>query len=193
LLELAIKQSLDTGVIDGNHLGISGNSAGSTNTRWALLNSHLFSAAAVGSCCEDMTSIITTYGEAGANEMRRYGFPGLTDDGSAFWAPYSFRLNARRMKTPLLMQLPDHEYLAALECYYALREQNSPTEMYVFPDEFHEKWHPVHRRAVYERGLDWFKFWLMGQEDNNPAKQDQYKRWRSLRANLPGPGASSGR
>ena len=185
LLELAVRRSIATGAIDSKHLGITGISAGSNNARWALLNSDLFSAAAIGSCCEDTTSIFTLYGEQGGNEMRRYGYPGLTADGKAFWAPFSMRLNAGRMKTPLLMELADHEYLASLESYFSLKEQRAPVEMYVFPDEFHEKWHPIHRRALYTRNLDWFKFWLLGQEDNTPAKQDQYKRWRTLRANLP--------
>jgi dipeptidyl aminopeptidase/acylaminoacyl peptidase len=193
LLEKAIDMAVETGAIDREQLGISGLSAGSTNTRWALLNSHLFSAAAISTCCEDMVSSLSIYGPAGAAEMRRRGYPGLTDDGTAFWQPGSFHLNARRMKTPLLMQLPDNEFLAALESVAALREQNAPVEMYVFPDEYHEKWHPIHRRAIYARAVDWFKFWLMGQEDDNPAKQDQYKRWRSLRANLPGSGAPPGR
>ncbi|CAL4869356.1 hypothetical protein MMA231_03648 (plasmid) [Asticcacaulis sp. MM231] len=192
LLELAIKQSVATGAIDEKRLGITGISAGSNTTRWALLNSDLFSAAVIGSCCEDMTSIFTVYGEQGGNEMRRYGYPGLTADGRAFWAPFSMRLNAGRMKTPLLMELADHEYLASLESYFSLKEQAAPVEMYVFPDEFHEKWHPIHRRALYARNLDWFTFWLLGQEDTNPAKQEQYKRWRSLRANLPGSDASRG-
>ncbi|ESQ84208.1 hypothetical protein AEAC466_10715 [Asticcacaulis sp. AC466] len=192
LLELAIKQSVATGAIDEKRLGITGISAGSNNTRWALLNSDLFSAAVIGSCCEDMTSIFTVYGEQGGNEMRRYGYPGLTADGKAFWAPFSMRLNASRMKTPLLMELADHEYLASLESYFSLKEQTAPVEMYVFPDEFHEKWHPIHRRALYARNIDWLKFWLLSQEDDNPAKQEQYKRWRSLRANLPGSGAPKG-
>lgn len=191
-LEAGLKLAIAGGAVDGQRLGITGLSAGSNNTRWALLNSHLFSAAAISTCCEDVTSIMTTYGPAGADSMRKYGYPRITDDGAAFWGPASMRVNARRMKTPLLMQLSDNEYLAALESYTALREQQAPVEIYVFPDEYHEKWHPAHRRAIYDRAVDWFKFWLDNTEDTNPAKQDQYKRWRSLRANLPGPGASPG-
>jgi hypothetical protein len=29
--------------------------------------------------------------------------------------------------------------------------------------------------------VDWFCFWLLGYEDPNPAKAEQYARWRDLR------------
>jgi hypothetical protein len=28
---------------------------------------------------------------------------------------------------------------------------------------------------------DWFRFWLQGYEDPDPAKAEQYKRWRELK------------
>ncbi len=28
--------------------------------------------------------------------------------------------------------------------------------------------------------VDWFRFWLQGYEDTDPAKADQYRRWESL-------------
>jgi hypothetical protein len=31
------------------------------------------------------------------------------------------------------------------------------------------------------RNLDWFRFWLKGEEDPDPAKAEQYARWRELR------------
>jgi hypothetical protein len=29
--------------------------------------------------------------------------------------------------------------------------------------------------------VDWFRFWLKGEEDPDPAKVEQYARWRELR------------
>jgi len=29
--------------------------------------------------------------------------------------------------------------------------------------------------------VDWFRFWLKDEEDPDPAKADQYRRWRDLR------------
>jgi acetyl esterase/lipase len=90
------------------------------------------------------------------------------------------------MRTPLLMQLSDDEYLLSLEAFEALREHGAPVELHVFPDEHHVKWHPVHRLAIYERNLDWFDFWLRCSEDRLAAKSAQYRRWRAMRARLQG-------
>ena len=53
--------------------------------------------------------------------------------------------------------------------------------MFAFPNEPHQKFQPRHKLAVYERNLDWFRFWLKDEEDPNPAKADEYERWRELR------------
>ena len=53
--------------------------------------------------------------------------------------------------------------------------------MFIYPDERHEKNQPKHRYAIYERNVDWLNFWLRDKEDPNPAKAEQYKRWRELR------------
>ncbi len=109
------------------------------------------------------------------------GYPELTEDGSAFWAAYSLTANARAVRTPLLIQIPDSEYLIALPTYMALTEQHKPVEMRVFPDETHVRWQPAHRLAIYNRSLDWFDFWLRGKQDAAFAKADQYARWRAMR------------
>jgi hypothetical protein len=79
------------------------------------------------------------------------------------------------------MQLADREYLTAIDVYAALREQGKPVDMYVFPDEYHNKWQPAHRLAIYDRNLDWFDYWLNDRIDPDPRKADQYALWRSLR------------
>jgi hypothetical protein len=53
--------------------------------------------------------------------------------------------------------------------------------MYVFPYEAHNKFQPRHKLAVYERNVDWFRFWLQGYEDPNPKKTGQYRIWREMK------------
>jgi hypothetical protein len=81
----------------------------------------------------------------------------------------------------LLIQVSDHELVQVLPDYVALLEAGKPVEAYVFPDEYHIKWHPLHKLAVGERTIDWFRFWLEGEEDPAPEKASQYFRWRELR------------
>jgi hypothetical protein len=41
---------------------------------------------------------------------------------------------------------------------------------------------PRHRLAVYERNLDWFRYWLQNYRDPDKAKAAQYDRWDKLKA-----------
>ncbi len=59
-------------------------------------------------------------------------------------------------------------------------------DLYVFPNEPHQKFQPKHKLAVYERNLDWFRFWLQGYEDPDPAKAAQYACWREMKAGTHG-------
>lgn len=181
-VEAGIRAVDATGQVDTSRIGITGLSEGASMVQWAILNSNLFTAAASSSCCEDLVTTVSLSGPAGAEALYSIGYPHLTDSDQSFWRPYSLMLNAARMNTPLLLQSADNEYLNGSESVTALQELGKPVELYVFPDEFHVKWQPIHRRAVYQRNLDWFDFWLRGVEDSNPAKRDQYERWRRFRS-----------
>jgi hypothetical protein len=52
--------------------------------------------------------------------------------------------------------------------------------MFVMPGEHHYKWQPAHRLAMYDRSLDWFNFWLKGQEPSDPARRADVSRWEAL-------------
>lgn len=180
-IEAGVRLLVDQGIADPARLGITGLSDGASSARFALINTRLFAAAAISSCCVDEYADMLE-GPAWADYGRTIGYPPAWPIDSAFWRPWSFPLNADRMTTPLLLQLADSELLTALPSYTALAARHQPVDLYVFPDEFHIKWQPEHRRAVFERDLDWFSFWLQDREDPAPAKVAQYVLWRSLRA-----------
>jgi dipeptidyl aminopeptidase/acylaminoacyl peptidase len=176
-LDLAIAR----GNIDPRRLGITGLSDGSTTARFALINSDRFAAASISSCCLEPFSIMALGGLAQADWFRQMGFPDASRPNPAFWRLGSMALNAERMHTPLLMQLPDDEYIQSLETFTALREHGPLVVLYVFPFEHHVKLLPLHRAAIYERNLDWFSFWLQGRTDPDPAKTAQYARWAAMK------------
>ena len=95
-------------------------------------------------------------------------------------------LSAENITAPLLMNAPDSEYLSGLPQYWEMRDRGKPVEMYVFPHETHVKMEPVHRLVIYNRNLDWYKYWLLDKRDPDPAKRDQYRRWDELRKQLAG-------
>ena len=180
-VDLGIEAAIATGTIDPHHLGITGMSDGGTTVQFALVNDPRFAAAAVSSCCYEPSAITSLAGPAIAKWFGDIGYPRLTDDADEIWRTMSIVKNAGRINTPLLMQLNEHEYLGALEAHTALVEKQKPVELYVYPDEYHVKWQPQHRFATYVRAVDWFRFWLQGQEDPDPGKAGQYERWRKLK------------
>jgi dipeptidyl aminopeptidase/acylaminoacyl peptidase len=186
-----VDRTIALGVADPARIGITGLSDGASTVNYALINSDRFAAAVVSTCCEDPKTVMTYGGTAWADwnrAVRRY--PLASEDGTAFWKPMALSLNADRIKTPLLMQLADSEYLLALEAFTALREKRKPVEMHVAPGEYHTRTQPLHRLAEYQRDVDWFGFWLQGREDPDPAKRAQYLRWRALRDASPSASAA---
>jgi len=179
------------GVIDPTQVGVTGVSDGAASAQFALINSKLFAAAAISNCCEDTANVQPILGPAFGASVTQFGYPTLTEPNPDFWKPYSLTVNASTMKVPLLIQVPDDEYLYALQSYTALKERGDPVEMYVFPDEHHVKWQPEHKAAVAVRTLDWFNFWLLGKVDPDPLKKTQYDRWTSLRAELGKPASTA--
>jgi hypothetical protein len=99
----------------------------------------------------------------------------------ANWRQVAPELNADRIDVPVLNNDPDSEFLADLALYTSLRELGKPVELFIYPNELHHINQPKHRYQIYERNLDWFRFWLKSEESSDPAKSEQYQRWRQLR------------
>jgi len=110
-----------------------------------------------------------------------YSLESPDGDSRGRWQKVSAALNAPRILIPLLINAPDDEYIWDMQLVTALRELKKPVEMFIYPDELHEKNQPKHRFEIYQRNVDWMKFWLKGEEDPAPTKAEQYKRWRELR------------
>lgn len=180
-LDGLVDQALESGAIDPARIAITGLSDGTATIQWALLHSRRYRVALMSTCCED-PSVAFVAGPAFAAETRAWGYPAPGQEASDFWRDYSLARNADRVEAPILIQAADREYRLALETVAMLRGAGKPVELFVFPDEYHIKWQPRHRRAVYARALDWLDFWLMGREDPDPAKAAQYARWRALRS-----------
>src|SRR3546814_13691575 len=77
--------------------------------------------------------------------------------------------------------MSEQEYMTALE--YALPlVRDRKADVYVSPGEPHIKFGPRHKPVVYERNLDWFRFWLQGHERADPVAPGQYSVCRSMEA-----------
>lgn len=178
----AIELALATGTVDSERLGISGFSAGSTAVQWALINSSLFKVASLGHCCAGMYSYPLAAGPEFTQFSRNMGYRFFFEPGAEdFWKPMSLVLNAKKIDAPILIQTNDSEYEGGLDVVAKFKYLGKPIELYVFENETHVKWQPAHRLAVYERTVEWFQFWLMNTMDCDPAKADQYERWKAMK------------
>jgi len=68
-----------------------------------------------------------------------------------------------------------------LQPYAGLRALHKPTELVMLNTDEHVLTNPAMRMASQGGSVDWFRFWLQGYEDPDPAKAEQYKRWRELK------------
>src|SRR5207253_567608 len=98
------------------------------------------------------------------------------------WRLVSPALNVQRIRVPMLMQLPEQEARRMPELAARLLASGTPVEFVGFPDEDHVIVQPRHRFAIYQRNLDWFRFWLQYYVDPDPAKIQQYERWQGMRS-----------
>src|SRR3546814_16827126 len=68
-------------------------------------------------------------------------------------------MNAKNVCARIVIQSADREARLALSSLRELRRYGRDVEMFIFPDEYHVKWQPAHRRATYLRSLDELERW----------------------------------
>lgn len=177
------------GKIDPARVGIGGLSFGSSVALWSIRKSKRFAAATVASGQVSQHYYwINALPDRGFTAMLKdYWNLGDPESDLARWKVVSPVWDIQALDTPLLMQLPESEVQSNVELHARLKRAGKPVEMFVFADELHIKYQPAHKRSSYERTLDWYRFWLKGEEDPAPEKVEQYRRWRSLRAGQPLP------
>lgn len=180
----AIDDLAARGRIDKNRIGIGGLSFGSSVALWAIRKSKRFAAATLSS-----GQVTPHYfwsnalpDRGFAKRFQEYWKAGDPDSDPERWRTISPMSDIAAIDTPLLMQLPESEVRNLIEFHTKLKFAGKPAELFAFADEIHIKYQPVHKRAVYARNLDWYRFWLKGEEDPARDKSAQYDRWRALRA-----------
>jgi len=99
------------------------------------------------------------------------------------WLKRSPGFNLDKMNTPLLVIAGEGPIglLGMWEPYAGLHYLNKPVDLIVLNSNEHVLTNPAVRLVAQGGTTDWFRFWLQGYEDPDPAKAEQYKRWRDLR------------
>jgi dipeptidyl aminopeptidase/acylaminoacyl peptidase len=183
----AVERLAAEGVVDPEKVGVIGFS----RTGWYVLDSlihrpELFRVATLAECTAesyyeylmnaDYLGLQRAKGIAEGIGPEPFG-PGLTR-----WISDSPGFNTDKIRVPVLFE--EHSPVALVyswDLYASLRLQGKPVELLYFRNGEHILFKPRQRLASQEMNVDWFDFWLNGHEDPDPAKTDQYVRWRALK------------
>ena len=178
-IEQAVQRLSQEGIIDLSRVGIAGFSHGEEIAGYALIHTTLFRAA---SGAQNYDPFFYFLGSDDWHEIfGQWGLSGWPHgEINPNWRKIAMSLNVDKIVTPILQNESDTEYLITLATYRSLQDAGKPIEMHIYPNELHVRNQPRHRLEIYDLNLDWFRFWLKGEQDSDPAKADQYARWREL-------------
>ena len=176
-IKAAVDELERRGLVDPNSVAMAGHSNGAYATAQALIDGDWL-AAAVMLTPTGSEQLVFSINQPGNQDSFTAAGVG---PGTGAWDYQNFAVHANHVDAPLLVQASESEMLPAISDYSHLRRAGVPVELIIFGGEFHSKTQPAHKLSVYERTADWFDFWLREVEDPDPAKADQYERWRKLR------------
>jgi dipeptidyl aminopeptidase/acylaminoacyl peptidase len=98
------------------------------------------------------------------------------------WLERSPGFNLDRVAAPLLVVGEGRESLLSMwQPYAVLHFMKKPVELIMLNTTEHDLSNPAVRLASQGGSVDWFRFWLQDYEAPDPAKSEQYRRWRELR------------
>lgn len=186
---LSIVENLGrSGAIDKSRIGMGGLSFGSEVAVWIAGHSSALRAISVAS-----PSISPTYywfhglqaGTFHENLRQRWGL-GAPNETPEAWQRISPVFFQDQIRTPILMQMAEEEYLQAMDYYVPLARRGLPVDLYVYPHEPHIKVQPQHKLAIYRRNLDWFRYWLLDggtESDGTLGEKEEWNGWQKMRSN----------
>jgi len=167
-----VKKMLASGMIDAQHVGLTGHSWGGYETTFILTHSDLFAAGAVGGALTNLSSSVgEIYWNTGAPEtnhvevsQERMQVP-LYEDPQAY-IKNSATFVANKLAAPLLMEVGDHDgasdWHQDIEFYNAARRAGKPCLMLVYEGENHAVAQKANQIDYHRRINAWFDHYLKG-------------------------------
>lgn len=179
--EEAAKQLVADGTVDPDNIGLIGFSRSCFYVMEALTRtSYPFKAALIGSGVVYDYWQFLKYPDPLKKEPEVGGAP--FGDGLRKWLELSPGFNLDKVRTPLAVVGHGATDLVDMWGIYAgLHALAKPVDLVMLRNDEHVITNPAARVASQTLSVDWFRFWLQGYEDPDPAKAEQYQRWRELR------------
>ena len=185
--EAAVNDLVNQGLVDAERVGIIGFSRTCFHVMELLTMSplHIKAASVTDGVMEGYFHYIMSAGDSlsvAASEYDAMVGARPFGEGLQVWLKRSPLFNMDKVTAPvLLVGEGRYSLLGMWEPYAALRSLNKPTELVLLNSDEHVLTNPATRLASQGGTVDWFRFWLQDYEDPDPAKVEQYKRWRELR------------
>jgi hypothetical protein len=185
--EAAIDYLDRRGLIDRNRVGITGFSRTYWYVTYTLTHSkHRFAAVALADGVDFGYFQYMAFSNAqrafAADDEHVYGGTPF-GSGMSRWLEESPAFRMDKIETPLRIQtLGPESLLLDWHWYSGLSRLGRPVEMIYLPEGTHVLEKPWERMISQQGNVDWFCFWLKGEEDPDPSKAEQYQRWRKLRS-----------
>ncbi len=172
------------GLIDRDHIGIIGFSRTVFHVLYTLTHSkYRFAAATIADGMDGgyFTYITNTASDSQNDGVYVNGGPPFRGTLS-LWLKNSPSFNVDKLNAPLRIEAYySWSVMSMWEWFSALNKLARPVDFIYLPDGTHVLVKPWEVMASEQGNVDWFCFWLKGEEDPDPAKAEQYKRWRELR------------
>ena len=149
--------------VDATRMGIAGASYGGYAVNWIIGHSNRFKAAVSHDGVFNLESMMGSTEELWFPEWEMGGvaWSAAARENIAKWSPHRF---AAQMKTPTLVITNELDYRVpvdqGLQLFTALRRQNVPSEMLVFPDEGHWVLGALNSKLWHETVFGWLKKYL---------------------------------
>ena len=103
--------------------------------------------------------------------------------GLSLWLKNSPGFLLDRVETPLLIEpVGPSSMLGEWQWFAGLNRLAKPVDMIYLPGGTHILVKPWDRMTSQQTTVDWFCFWLKGEEDRSVEKANEYSLWRKLRA-----------
>ena len=162
-LMTGVDKIIEMGVADANRLGVMGWSYGGFMTSWIVTQTKRFKAASAGA---PVTNLMSFNGTADIPAFVPDYFGGQAWENPEIYAKHSAMFNVKGVTTPTLIQHGEADVRVPIsqgyEFYNALKAQNVPTRMIVFPRQPHGLQEPKMQIAAMQSNLDWFEKYLGG-------------------------------
>lgn len=166
-----VDYAIEQGIADPAKLGVGGWSYGGMSTDFIIAQTNRFKAAISGAGVAFLASM---YGHD--QYQRDYEAElGLPWETKAVWEKVSPFYRVSNITTPTLFMGGDIDWnvpiLGGEQMYQALKRLGRPTELVVYPGEYHEFKTPSHIKDRLERYLAWYNHYVKG--DSAPATPPQ--------------------